>query len=110
VKRAPVRDVRDTVHGNRVAIRLVKHASERAQKVIGFVHNPDSDALLLLNMTTELLVRRGARDRCLVVISAAERSCLDAFRYIYSQVHADFKKAVVVFGDGSAEMLSDSRE
>ena len=49
------RDEKDTIHGNRVRIRLLKDKSERAPKMIGFVHNSDSDPLLLLNMTRELL-------------------------------------------------------
>lgn len=40
-----------TIHGNRVQIRLLRGESERAPKMIGFVHNPDSDPDLLLNMT-----------------------------------------------------------
>src|ERR1700691_77593 len=52
---APGRDEKDTIHGNRVHIRLLSDKSERAPKMIGFVHNSDSDPLLLLNMTRELL-------------------------------------------------------
>lgn len=44
------RDVTDTIHGNRVRIRLLKDQSARAPKLIGFVHNPDSDPRLLLEM------------------------------------------------------------
>jgi hypothetical protein len=49
------RDEKDTIHGNRVQIRLLRDQSERAPKMIGFVHHSDSDPLLLLNMTRELL-------------------------------------------------------
>lgn len=44
------RDVTDTIHGNRVRIRLLKDQPARAPKLIGFVHNPDSDSRLLLDM------------------------------------------------------------
>ncbi len=54
------RDEKATIHGNRIRIRLLKGQSERAQKLIGFVHNSDSDPLLLLNMTCELLEVIGA--------------------------------------------------
>jgi hypothetical protein len=111
-------DEKDTIHGNRVQIRLSRDESERAPKMIGFVHNSDSDPLLLLNMTRELreqisaeagrrTPRRGG-DRWLVVISAEGVSCLEAYRYIYSLLHmaTDFKKILMVFGDGRVGMLA----
>jgi 6-phosphogluconolactonase/glucosamine-6-phosphate isomerase/deaminase len=85
---------------------------------MGFVHNPDSDPLLLLNMTRELLELLSADagrpapglvvDRWLVVISAGGISCLEAYRYIYSQLRmaTDFKKIFMVFGDGRVGMLT----
>ena len=115
---SPGRDEKDTIHGNRVQIRLLRDESERAPKMIGFVHNSDSDPLLLLNMTRELLElisaeagRRAPRlagDRWLVVISAGGISCLEAYRYIYSQLRmaTDFKKILMVFGDGRVGMLT----
>jgi len=115
---SPRRDEEDTIHGNRVRIRLLRNESERAPKMIGFVHNPDSDPLVLLNMTRELLellsAERGRRaprlagDRWLVVISAGGISCLEAYRYIYSQLRmaAGFEKVLMVFGDGSVGMLT----
>jgi hypothetical protein len=117
-RRSAGRDEKDTVHGNRVQIRLVSGVSERAPKMIGFVHNSDSDPLLLLNMTSELLELIGteagrrptklAGDRWLVVITARGISCLEAYRYIYSQLRmpTDFKKILMVFGDGRVEELA----
>ena len=122
---SPGGDEKDTIHGNRVRIRVLRGESERAPKMIGFVHNSDSDPLLLLNMTRELLElisaesgrparptagRRAPRlagDRWLVVISAGGISCLEAYRYIYSQLRmaTDFKKILMVFGDGRVGML-----
>jgi hypothetical protein len=115
---SPGRDEKDTIHGNRVQIRLLRDESERAPKMIGFVHNSDSDPLLLLNMTRELLelisaearrrAPRPAGDRWLVVISAGVISSLEAYRYIYSQLRmaTDFKKILMVFGDGRVGMLT----
>ena len=114
----PGRDEQDTIHGNRVRIQLVRDESERAPKMIGFVHNSDSDPLPLLNMTREWLALisdeaggRAARrvgDRWLVVISARGRSCLDAYRCIHSQLRlaTDFRKILMVFGDGRIGMLT----
>jgi hypothetical protein len=51
----PRRDAKATIQGNRVRIRILRSGSERAPKLVGFVHNSDSDSLLLLDMTQELL-------------------------------------------------------
>jgi hypothetical protein len=116
---SPRRDEKDTIHGNRVQIRLLRDEFARAPTVIGFVHNADSDPLPLLNMAREWLElvsaeagRRAptlAGDRWLVVISDGGSSCLEAYRYIYSQLRlaTDFKKILVVFGD-NVEMLTGS--
>lgn len=115
---SPGRDEKDTIQGNRVRIRLLGDKSERAPKMIAFVHNSDTDPLLLLNMTGELLellsaeagkrAPRFAGDRWLVVISARRISCLGVYRYIYSRLRmaTDFKKILVVFGDGRVGMLT----
>ena len=112
------RDEKDTIQGNRVHIRLLRDESERAPKMIGFVHNSDSDPLLLLNMTRELLELFGAEagrraprlagDRWLVVISAGGISCLEAYRYIYSQLRmaTEFNEILMVFGDRRVGMLT----
>ena len=114
-RKSPGRDEKDTIHGNRVHIRLLKHKSDRAPKMIGFVHNSDSDPLVLLDMTSELLdlistqAGRRAGDRWLVVVSTAGSSCLEAYRYIYSQlrVPTSFKKVLIVFGDGRVGRLTE---
>jgi len=118
-RRSPGRDEKDMIQGNRVRIRLLRDESEQAPKMIGFVHNSDSDPLLLFNMTRELLelisaeaVRRMPRlagDRWLVVISAGGISHLEAYRCIYSQLRmaTDFKQILMVFSDGRVEMLTE---
>jgi hypothetical protein len=114
---SPGRHEKDTVHGNRVQIHLLRDESGRAPKMIGFVHS-DADPLLLLNMTRELLElisgeagRRAPRlagDRWLVVISAGGISWLEAYRYIYSQLRmaTAFKKILMVFAEGRVGMLT----
>jgi hypothetical protein len=112
------RHEKDTIHGNRVHIQLLRGESRRAPKMIGFVHNSDSDPLLLLNMTRKSLelvsaevggpATKVAGDRWLVVISAEGNSCLEAYRYIYSQLRmaTDFTKILGVFGNGRVEVLT----
>lgn len=115
---SPGRDARYTIHGNRVQIRFFRSASERAPKFIGFVHNPDTDPLLLLNMTEDLLevasARAGRRvpkhggERWLLLISPQGISCLEAYRYIWSQLRGttNVKKVFMVYGDGRVELLA----
>ena len=112
-QKSRVRDDKHTVYGNRIRIRLLRDKSGRAPKMIGFVHNPDSDSLLLINMTREFLERistlpsRSANDRWLVLISPAKASLLEAYRAIDSQVRKtnDFEKTLMVFGDGRVGTL-----
>jgi hypothetical protein len=46
----PDREVRDTMFGNDVHIRRVTDVPPATPRVLGFVHNPDSDAGLLLDL------------------------------------------------------------
>lgn len=111
------RDERNTLHGNHVRIRLLKGGSQRAPKLMGFVHNSDTDPLLLLDMTREMLdlgVKYGRRpkgfagDRWLVVRSSGGISLLEAYRHIYSRLRVDtgFQKILMVFGDGRVGELT----
>ncbi len=116
--KTPRRDVKDTIHGNHVQIRHLKHRSGHAPRLIGFVHNPDTDPLLLLNMTEDLLelaqaqaaspAQKNACDRWLVVLSLDRMSLLGAYRDIVSQLRmtTSFKKVLVVFSDGRVEHLT----
>jgi len=110
---------KDTIHGNQIRIRLEKAASLPASKVIGFVHNPDTDPRILMNMTRALLElfwgkvdtdvrKKFAGDRWLVVMNEGASSQMDAYRYIYSQLRipTDFKKILMVFGDRHVEALN----
>jgi hypothetical protein len=118
-RRSPVRDEKATLNGNRVRIRVLRNRSERAPQFIGFVHNADSDPLLLLNMTRELLeligaeagrrVTKRAGERWLVVMSAGGSALLDAYRDIYSQLRmaTGFTKVLMAFGDGRVGELAD---
>jgi len=107
-----------TIHGNRVQIRLVSNEAARRSRVIGFVHNPDSDPHVLVAMTREWLElssagarKRGvprAGHRWLVVVSPRKGSCLEAYRYIHAQLGTPigFDRIVMVFGDGRVGVLA----
>jgi hypothetical protein len=112
-------DVKAIIHGNRVRIRFFINKSARAPKVIGFVHNPDTDPVPLLNLTGEMLQLASAMtarqmpgdsgDLWLVVISAERFSYLEACRSICSQLGmaAGFGKILMVFGDGRVGILAE---
>lgn len=107
---AKVVNARGTVHGNDVQIRVVRGGVKRAPRMIGFVHNPETDPTLLLDRASAWLELVGERHRgaWLVVISDGDVSWLEAHRAIYSQlgVEKEFQKVVVVFGDGRVEDLT----
>jgi hypothetical protein len=113
-------EVKDTIHGNRIRVRLVKVVPKRASKVIGFVHNPDSDPDVLLRLTQSLLRHIGAAagkraprkftgDRWLVLANDDAPSHIETYRHIYSQlsIPTGFKKVLMVLADGRVETLTE---
>jgi hypothetical protein len=111
--------VEDTIHGNQIRIRVVNGAPTRMSKVIGFVHNPDSDPRVLLHLTQSLLQRLGEAvgkrapkkftgDRWLVVAGEHGISHIEAYRHVYSQlsIPTDFTKALMFLAGGRVETLS----
>jgi hypothetical protein len=115
---APV-EVKDTIHGNQIRVRLVKCVSRRMSKVIGFVHNPDSDPDVLFDITLSLIERIGAKarkgapagsadDRWLVLAGDERFSYVEPYRHVYSQLSnpTDFKKILMVLADGRIETLT----
>ena len=101
-------DTEQMINGNRVSMQLLKPISDRAPKLIGFVHNPDTDAGLLFDITEDLLrVRVGqGESKWLVLIGDGEKSQLQAYRYLCSELKMDkeFCKVVVVWGDEVSEL------
>lgn len=115
---APVED-RDTIHGNQIRVRLVKGDSRRIPKVIGFVHNLDSDPGVLLDITHSLIERIGAKagkgtparsagDRWLVLAGEDRLSHIEPYRHACSQlsIPTDFKKILMVLAGGRIETLT----
>jgi len=113
------RDEKDTVHGNGIQIRLLRNKREQAPKLVGFVHNPETDPLLLLNMAQEWIEFIGgvvegpaefrAEDRWLVAITSRTRSCLAVYRSIAAQMRManSYGKILLMFADGSIESLAE---
>jgi hypothetical protein len=106
---------RHTIHGNQIRVRLVKGRAHRSPNVIGFVHNPDSDAEALLDIVHSLIESIGTRappvfagDRWLVLASDGRLANIDAYRLVYARLSlpADFDKILVVGADGRVETLA----
>jgi hypothetical protein len=108
-----------TIHGNQIRVRLVKGGSRRTTKVIGFVHNPDSDPDVLFDITHSLIDRIGAKarkgapagtagDRWLVLAAEDGLSHIEPYRHVYSQlsIRTDFKKILMVLASGRIETLT----
>jgi hypothetical protein len=112
-------EVKTTIHGNQIRVRVVKGISRRMPKVIGFVHNPDSDPEILLGLTQSLLRHIGAAadkrppeefrgDRWLVVCDGHGLAHIDTYRQVYSQLSLStgFKKILMVLAGGRVETLT----
>jgi hypothetical protein len=112
-------ELKDTIYGNQIRVRLVRGVSRRMSKVIGFVHNPDSDPDVLLRLTQSLLQHICAAadkrppekftgDRWLVVANKDGLSYIETYRHVYSQlsISTDFKKVLMVLAGGRVETLT----
>ncbi len=54
-RKRPGRGEKATIHGNRIRVWILRNESKRAPKLLGFVHDPDSDPTILADMTREML-------------------------------------------------------
>jgi hypothetical protein len=111
-------EIKAAICGNQVRARLVKGVSKRSSKVIGFVHNPESEPEVLLDLTRSMLQSIGAAadrlppptfagDRWLVVANADGLPHVETCRQVYSQLFmsAAFEEALVVLAGGRIESL-----
>jgi hypothetical protein len=107
-----------TIHGNRVRVRVIKRGSSGASKVVGFVHNPDSDSSVLFDVTESLLacfdgaaIKRNpanpAGERWLVIAAKDVLPPIETYRQVYSQLHVrgDFSRILMVRPGGRIEIL-----
>ena len=117
-RRTAWREIKHTIHGNRVRIRLVRHVAPAAAKVVGLVHNPETEAALVLDIAQSLLLHIGAAaerpaparvsgTRWLVVASAGALAPIETYRQIYAQLSlpSEFGKILMVFAGGRVETL-----
>lgn len=116
----PVRaDIQETIHGNQVRVRVVKTGSLQATKIIGFVHNPDPGAHLLLLHTTEKLLEclaKAAKRRAainfagaawLVIAHEDALPPIETWRQVYTQlsVPTGYRRVLMVVAGGRVEAM-----
>jgi hypothetical protein len=113
-------EIRDAVCGNQVRLRVVAAVARPVSKVIGFVHNSDSDTDILLDIAQSLLRQVGAAgdarasagseaERRLVVVIAGGFSHGETYRQVYAalSIATDFAKVLMVYPSGRVETLHD---
>jgi len=108
---APAR-LRDTIHGNEIEVHFLKGGTARTAKLIGFVHNPDSDPTLLIDVARSLLARlrpgeRATGSRWLVITSKDDPVPIEASRHVCSQLGVSdvFQRTLVVTPAGQVATL-----
>lgn len=102
-----------TIHGNEIQVHLLKGGTRRTAKLIGFVHNPDSDPSILIEVARSLLARIGAGERVagrrwLVVGSQDGAVPIETCRRVWSQlgVRNLFDRTLAVLPGGRIATLS----
>jgi hypothetical protein len=115
--RRPARiEIADTVCGNQVRVRLVKGMP--GARVAGFVHNPDVDGSVLLDLAQALLQQIGAAaawrapkpapgDRWLVLAGDSGLP-VETCRRVWAElaVPTGFEKILIVSADGRVDTLA----
>jgi len=109
---APAR-LTDTIHGNGVQLHLLKGGTGRTARLIGFVHNPDSDPGILIDVARALLARVGSGERTpgphwLIVASQNGAVPVEACRHVCSQLGIGrvFERTLAVVPGGGVASLS----
>jgi hypothetical protein len=109
----------DTIHDNQIRIRLVASNASQAPKVIGLIHNPDTDPGPLLDTAQTLLEHigaaagthkpaRSATERWLVLVVEDGFWPIETYRQIHAQLsmRTDFSKILMVFAQDRVEALT----
>ena len=111
-------EIKDTIHENGIRARVVKHGFARQSKVVGFVHNPESDPGILMDVTGSLIELIGAAagepagysgERWLVLASEDRSSNIGAYRDTCAQLSlpAGFARVLMAFAAGRVETLAE---
>jgi hypothetical protein len=105
-------DIKDTIHGNQIRVRIVQSSSAQAPKLMGFVHNPDPDADLVLLDSAEALVEcigatKYPGGSWLVIANAHCFPPVETWQRICAQlsVPTGFEAVLMVFPNSRVETL-----
>jgi hypothetical protein len=109
---APAR-VTATIHGNQIQVHFLKGGSGRTAELIGFVHNPDSDPTVLIDVARALLTRIGSGERTagrrwLVIDIRDGLAPIETCRQVCSQLRVPtvFEQTLVLLPGGQIATLS----
>jgi hypothetical protein len=119
-RRSVPAEAKQTINGNQINVRLVKNGLRGSPKVVGFVHNPESEPAILLDTASSLIEHIAAAvntsaaaglsgDRWLVLVNEGGPSHIETYRAVYSQlsIPTDFRKILIVFAGNRVETLAD---
>jgi hypothetical protein len=116
--RARTINVAETIFGNAIRVRLLRRDASHAARLIGFVHNRDTRAEVLLDATQSLLERIDAgaegrtagaagSERWLVVVGDPAPAEIAIYRRACAQLtDTGFAKMLMVVADGCVETLT----
>jgi hypothetical protein len=116
----PDRELARTIHGNRVRIRMMRGSTAASTKLVGFVHNRDSDPSILFDLLGALLRRIAAargrtsgragssRDRWLVIAIDDEPRWTETYRRVCDQLlyGTDYLRVVLVDAEQRVSLVS----
>ena len=111
-------ELKITINENAIRVRLVKETGRQAPNVIGFVHNPDSDAGALLDIAQAFLAcfgslsssrRNIAQAKWLVLVDESGPASIAVYRQIFSALPRPigFEKIFLVRPGAPLEDISD---
>lgn len=100
--------LRATINGNRIRVRVLKGSAPRTSRLIGFVHNPTPSPALLVEVTRSLLACIGSEnqppggDRWLVLANRDGGAPVETIRQVCRALRARsvFKRVLVADGEG----------
>ncbi|WP_290809493.1 hypothetical protein [Ferrovibrio sp.] len=112
-------DVRTTIHGNQVRLRRIADVPKPMPRLIGFVHNAETDPGPILDLTQSFVhgigevarkrvSRPSTRERWLVLTNQNGHLHAETYRRIWEQIALPlgFTKILIVLPEGEVEELT----
>jgi len=113
------RQLTGTIHGNGIQLRIIPDGNTSTSRLVGFVHNPDSDPSILFELTSSLLRSMGAierkrrdlsQDHWLVIAIEDDVRWIEIYRHVCEQLFSatDYQRVLLVSADGQVATLDGS--